>query len=160
MDLRSLPAVHRLADGLALPRGLAVTVARAAVDQARAVIAVDLETGVERWRFEVGGPVVGEVVPVNGAIFVTTRRGSLFAIGGPPGEEGATPVEAQPFPEGSTEPPGVPDTPDETDTGDATTTTTAPSSEGATDDGSSTTTTEVSADDVAGGQRPGSSGRG
>ena len=38
MDLRSLPAVHRLADGLALPRGLAVTVARAAVDQARAVI--------------------------------------------------------------------------------------------------------------------------
>lgn len=38
MDLRSLPAVHRLADGLALPRGLAIAVARAAVDQARTVI--------------------------------------------------------------------------------------------------------------------------
>lgn len=38
MDLRSLPAVHRLIDGLALPRGLAVTVARAAVDQARSII--------------------------------------------------------------------------------------------------------------------------
>jgi L-seryl-tRNA(Ser) seleniumtransferase len=38
MDLRSLPPVHRLVDGLALPRGLAVTVARAAVDQARSII--------------------------------------------------------------------------------------------------------------------------
>lgn len=35
MDLRSLPAVHRLADGLGLPRDLAISVARAAVDRAR-----------------------------------------------------------------------------------------------------------------------------
>jgi outer membrane protein assembly factor BamB/tetratricopeptide (TPR) repeat protein len=108
------------------------------------IAGVDRTTGQIIWTWTASGEIMDEVTPVKGAVFATTAEGRIVAIGGPRVDEGPVPTT----------------TTTEAASDESTTTTTAPASEGATDDGSSTTTTEVSADDVAGGQRPGSSGRG
>jgi outer membrane protein assembly factor BamB len=107
------------------------------------VLAIDLETGLERWRYELDGRIVEEIAAVDGALFVTTSRGILFAIGGPPGPEGITPVEPGPFPEGREPAPSAPDEEDsdsgsdsDSDSGSGDTTTTLPPDAGEGDDGS------------------------
>ena len=79
-------------EGTARPLAVADGVVYVPADAERRVYALDAQTGDELWRFELDAGIDCCIAVAHGSVFVGTRAGSVYAIGGDGGgSPGASP---------------------------------------------------------------------